>query len=458
MAFLIAGALASTASAEQRINIYDKVTFYDGYLVDKIPESAPDEGCQRLYTYLCTKPLTDEVLNSLGETLRLDVEIYALCDNYDRIGSVNLALIPKGSESYQVKYNDQDPLRMEIGRFITPFMNKNKKPDMVPYSFDMNYMSNILRDKRLREKYDFWLELMVFGVPYAANEQVAGCAGCNDVFQGSVYFVTDDAAAGAVETNVLVPINIRTADWRADRGMNNYNEACTDELGKTVKTFTYEVPEDCADGRLVLIMSNHGAGTNGEEYVRRNHFVYADDALALTFKPGRTSCEPFRKYNTQSNGIYGWRPKTDAAWQSFSNWCPGDVIDTRLIDLGEVKSGTHTVRIDVPDAVFYGSDGYFPVSLYFQGDTKDKLPQAAGMAPIIADDYTTTVTVAEGTIFVAASEPLTEACLYTPDGSLVALGRLHGSSATIDVKNIVDGIYVVGVRTETRQEAHKICL
>jgi hypothetical protein len=71
-------------------------------------------------------------------------------------------------------------------------------------------------------------------------------------------------------------------------------------------------------------------------------------------------------YNTQANGIYGPSPRSDSNWQSFSNWCPGDVIDTRIISLGPLLAGTHEFVIDVPDAEFVGSEGDIPLSLYLQ--------------------------------------------------------------------------------------------
>ncbi|RYZ24845.1 MAG: T9SS type A sorting domain-containing protein, partial [Sphingobacteriales bacterium] len=134
-----------------------------------------------------------------------------------------------------------------------------------------------------------------------------------------------------------------------------------------------------SDAIFVLITSNHGANANGEEYNRRNHFVYFDGAEVLTYKPGRTSCEPFRKYNTQGNGIYGGSVKSDAAWQSFSNWCPGDVISTRIISLGALTAGDHSFRLEVPDAVFAAGQGYFPISLYLQGKTSGTILSIDGL-------------------------------------------------------------------------------
>ncbi len=439
------------------INVIDRATFYDGYLVDKVPLSAPFEGYYRPYTFLNSTKLTDEQLDQIGETLTIDVTLFPLCDNYDRIASVNLAIVPKDSIIYDIKYDSTDPMRLELGRFITPFMDKNKEPGQVPYQFVVNNVSNILRDKDLRENYNFWLELMVFGVPYAAHTQIAGCAGCQDVFRGSVDLVTDSVAAPLVDTNVLVPITIRTADYRADRGMNNYNESCTDTLGMTIKTFKFTVPEDCADSRLVLVMSNHGAGTNGEEYVRRMHYVYVDDELALTFKPGRQSCEPFRKFNTQANGIYGYRPKTDEQWQSFSNWCPGDVIDNRTIELGAFSAGEHTVTIDVPDAMFYGKDGYFPVSLYFQGDTKDTLP-GAGVEGVACDDYRSAVTVIDGNLIATCPDGIEAVEIYNIKGEMLRVTPAEAGATTLSLPvynlNHAD-LYIAVVKTHSGSEAHK---
>ena len=147
---------------------------------------------------------------------------------------------------------------------------------------------------------------------------------------------------------------------------NNYQANATDTIGETTKRITFNVPEDVTEASLYLITSNHGANAGGEEYNRRFHYAYFDDSLELTYRPGRLTCEPFRQFNTQGNGIYSASPRTPAEWQSFSNWCPGDVIDIRQIYLDSVSAGEHSFLIRVPDAVFVGGQGNIPVSLYFQ--------------------------------------------------------------------------------------------
>ncbi|MCA9649273.1 MAG: hypothetical protein H6712_10990 [Myxococcales bacterium] len=332
--------------------LMESVIFYDGY-AETVREPVP-EGIIRHRNSLVATRLGDEELDLIQSNLQMQVLIGAMCDNYDRIGSVLLALAPKGAETY-------DPAavpRLELARFITPFMNKNKEPDTVPYEWDIDGVAAILTDPELRAQHDLWIELEVFGVPYAANTEVVGCAGRNDVFRGWLALYTDgsDEPAGWQR---LQPLAVEEA-------FNNYQEGASDSVGLTRKTIEITLDEDAVDAQLVLITSNHGANAGGEEYIRRDHFVYLDGELALQYKPGRESCEPFRMYNTQGNGIYGTSPMTDEEWQSFSNWCPGDVIDTRVIPWGPVDAGTHEFVIDVPDAQFVGGQGDFPFSLYLQ--------------------------------------------------------------------------------------------
>lgn len=445
--------LKAQTNGRDTVTVFDAVRFYDGYLVEKNPEDPTLDGILRHRTSLYAIKLTDEQLAQIGDSLEMHVRVQACCDNYDRIGNVNIAFVPKGQETYK----PDEVQRIEIGRFITPFMNKNKKPDTVPYEYKVPYLSYIFRDSELRAQYDIWVELEIFGVPYAANQQIKGCADRSDVFLGTLKFSTINENRGVMtDKDVLVPIVIKNPEYIA-HNLNNYDERATDEIGKTIKTYTFTVPKDVADGQLVVVTSNHGANEGGEEYNRRWHYIYYDggEEPVMVYKPGRNSCEPFRKYNTCPNGIYGYFKRSDETWQSFSNWCPGDVIDNRIIDLGEVKAGTHTVCISVPDAEFVGGQGDIPVSIFFQGLTEGILNNIEGVSVEESKPFVT-ITKTGKTLVVGSSEGIVSIELRDLQGKLV---RQTECGKTINCSGCASGIYLVSVELMNGIiETHKVLL
>jgi len=354
VAFLVTTiTIAQTTS----IQVFDEVLFYDGYagLLDEqdLYEPMPPEVLRHSNSRYAVK-LTDPQLDMFGNKLTMDITLKAACDNYDRIARAYLAFVDKG----EVSYVSNDVERLEIGRFITPFMNKNIAPMEVDFSFTVDNIAEILNDATLRASYDFWIELDVFGVPYAAQTQVAGCAGRIDTFYGSLTFVTEEDAGQTYPNANFVKT------LACDENLNNYN--ATDVPGETTKIIDFDLTQTVEDVILYIVTSNHGANAGGEEYERRNHFVYLDNNLIHQYIPGGKSCEPFREVNTQGNGIFSPSPRTTRMWLDFNNWCPGDVIPIREVNLGTLAAGSHTIKLDVPDAVFVGGEGYIPVSMYLQ--------------------------------------------------------------------------------------------
>lgn len=338
--------------ASSSIKLFDGVLFYDGYAAT-VSEPVP-EGIIRIQNSKYVKKIPAGFISGLNKKLAMRVIVKAACDNYDRIGSVFLSLINKNEPYNKSRIVSQ----IEIARFITPFMDKNKSPQEIPYDFAIDNIATLLKDKDYADKYDFWMEFDIFGVPYAANKQIAGCDGKNYTFYGTVELISKDKAE-AQKSQQLLPIASYVY-------LNNYKD--TDMIGKTIKSFSVDLTSPIKNAKVYLITSNHGANSGGEEYNRREHYIYFDDKLVSSYKPGGKSCEPFRIYNTQSNGIYGSKSKTDSEWSSFSNWCPGDVIPIRVYDLGDLESGRHTFKIEVPDAQFVGKQGEIPLSAYIQGE------------------------------------------------------------------------------------------
>lgn len=345
------------AQSQTTVNVFSQAVFYDGY-AGIVSQPVPVNTI-RLANYRYTKKLTDAELNSFQNKIQMNVTIGALCDNYDRLGGVHLALVPKNQISYTL--SDPGVKRIEIGRYITPFMNKNNFPTEVPYTYNVDNLYAVFSNTILRNTYDIWIELDVFGVPYAANTQVAGCSGRNDVFEGTLDFLTYNDPTVTSTFNNLLPL-------LDSNELNNYNN--TDVAGETVRLVNFSLNQVTSGAKFFIVTTPHGANSGGEEYVRRQNFVSLDNAQVLIFTPGGKSCEPYRQYNTQGNGIYGTNIQSAAWWTSWNNWCPGDSVPIRSFTALSLAAGSHTLKYEVPTAVFNGQDGRVVLSIYMQSSNQ----------------------------------------------------------------------------------------
>lgn len=440
LSFLILAAFffgCNLFQAQTTTNVFDNILFYDGY-AGVVSQPVPP-AVIRHRNDLYAKKIDGGTVTTYGNNVSLNISIKAACDNYDRIGNVNLALVPKGF----VTYNPDMVQRIELGRFITPFMNKNVAPNLVTYTFSVDNLSKILNDADLNAAYDFWMEFEVFGVPYAANTQIAGCTGRNDVFFGSLDIVSSSTATASNPT-FLLPLNFK-------KNLNNYDANATDVVGQTVRTINFTVPTALNNASLYLIVSNHGANTGGEEYNRRQHNISLDNAPVLTYTPGETTCEPYRIYNTQGNGIYGASPRSDAQWQSFSNWCPGSKIPIRKISLGNLSAGSHSFKIEVPTAVFANGEGYFPVSLYLQGDKS----QLGTLDAADVSGWDVYPNPAKDFVKIVSKQKIKNYQIYDAAGQKITSEKYTDNK--IDLSKLPSGVYLLQVGFENgKVETKKI--
>ncbi|KOS06055.1 hypothetical protein AM493_08390 [Flavobacterium akiainvivens] len=425
----------ANAQESTSLQVFDNAVFYNMYggLVENEPVP---EGAIRLRNTTVAKPLTDEQIAAFGNTLTLNVTAASLCDNYDRIGNVNLAFVPAGQTTYEFGAVTE---RIELGRFITPFMVPDGDVE-VPYTWDISHVLNILHHPVLAEQYDFWIEFEIAGYQGgpgqggAAVEYPTICANRQDVYRGSLELVS----SGTYEEQLVV---FDALSHKFE--LKNYTLDGTDVLGQTEKTFTFYLNQPVENAKFYFINSNHGSNSGGEEYVRRWHYVYLDNAQKLSYRPGGLSCVPFFDYNTQSNCIYylcdgtnNTRPDTNSAW-SWNNWCPGDKVPTRVVELGNLEAGEHSFKMRVPAAQFTGAQGYFPLSAYFTGEV----------------DVLNTETFAAAA-FTISPNPVNDVATITANGQEIkavsvtnTLGQvvLTGATDRLDLSALQNGIYVVRV-------------
>lgn len=423
LSLFFAGLLQSQTTT--MVNVISQAVYYDGYAAT-VSTPVPS-GLIRLGNTRYARKLTDAELNSFKAKIAMRVSIGALCDNYDRLGEVFLALVPKNQSTYTI--DDVNVKRMEVGRYITPFMNKNRTPTEVPYTYDLSNLYSVFHDSALRSTYDMYMELDVFGVPYAAQTQVTGCSGRIDVFSGSLTFFSTDVGATPTNYNSITPLLSYTR-------INNYNS--TDVPGETVRIVNFNLPNPVTNARFFVISTPHGANSGGEEYVRRQNYTYVDDVQVLTYTPGGISCEPFRVYNTQGNGIYGTTPKTVADWTSWNNWCPGNSVPIRGFVLPTMTAGNHTLKHTIPTAVFNQQQGDVYLSVYMQGNSNTTLN--------VNDIKTTDVSIYPNPTsdFVNIKSPIEvmSLSLFSIDGRKLFENYKENK---IDISSYNTGIYILNV-------------
>jgi len=427
--FLAGLVCAFTANAQDyTTTIFDEVVFYDGY-AETYTEPVPPEGIVRMSNSRYATKLTDEQLDGILDTFSVDVTIGALCDNYDRQGGVFLSLVPKDED-----IESEDKQIMEIGRFITPFMNKNTMPDEVPYHYELNHLAGMFQDEIIRENYDVWIEFFLFGVPYAANTEVSGCNERNDVFSGTIVLNSSVDADNPAENYIPKPL------WSRLR-MNKTNDS--DVPGTAVRLVNFSNEDILTDAHIQLITSAHGANAGGEEYNRRDHYVFFDEEQVLTYKPGGFSCEPFRQYNTMPNCIYlmcgvpGYPPRTD--WSS-SNWCPGAAIPSRIIELGDVPAGEHQFKLTVPTGQFLNDNDEIFLSAFIY--SADHIPLDNEYFQIT--DYTVYPNPASNMVRIESEEIVKVVRIFNLAGQKV----LETSGSQINIEHLSAGSYLMELNFE----------
>ena len=108
---------------------------------------------------------------------------------------------------------------------------------------------------------------------------------------------------------------------------------------------TFTLKQDCENVQLRYITTGHGGWGNGDEFVPKVNTIFLDDKKVFQFTPWRTDCGSYRLYNPASGNFANGLSSSDL---SRSNWCPGTLTNPNYIDLGNLKAGTHTMRIHIP--------------------------------------------------------------------------------------------------------------
>jgi len=108
---------------------------------------------------------------------------------------------------------------------------------------------------------------------------------------------------------------------------------------------SFTLTKDLKDTKLRYITTGHGGWGNGDEFVPRKNTIWLDEKETFTFTPWRQDCGSYRLSNPASGNFETGLSSSDL---SRSNWCPGTVTNPNWISLGDLKAGTHTIKVTIP--------------------------------------------------------------------------------------------------------------
>ncbi|WP_025145938.1 PNGase F N-terminal domain-containing protein [Pedobacter jeongneungensis] len=108
---------------------------------------------------------------------------------------------------------------------------------------------------------------------------------------------------------------------------------------------SFTLTKDLKDAKLRYITTGHGGWGNGDEFVPKKNTIWLDEKEAFAFTPWRQDCGSYRLSNPASGNFESGLSSSDL---SRSNWCPGTVTNPNWISLGDLKAGSHTIKVTIP--------------------------------------------------------------------------------------------------------------
>lgn len=321
---------------------------------------------------LILKKVTFPKINE-GDLLFVDLIEQSNGDAYDRTGSV--FLIPEDKEQsffdgmkngmktlpyYEngnkkqypgvVATSKYNPI-IEIMRFFTPFgikqfnhiqLKDKKWHEAVPYRMEFTDLKSNVSEKSV-----------YIGV-FIGNYDNGG-------HKISINFTLHPSGSKLDKTKISIPL-FNTTNVMEMAGQQ-YATMFDDEKGLEV-TFTLE--QDIKNAKLRYITTGHGGWENGDEFVPKTNTIVLNGKEVFSFLPWRQDCGSYRLFNPVSGNFNEGLSSSDF---SRSNWCPGTATNPIYIKLGNLKAGTHTIQVKIPQGENEGNSfSSWNVSGVLQGE------------------------------------------------------------------------------------------
>ena len=250
-------------------------------------------------------------------------------------------------EHAEVSFPQGDFTRVKLFYYLTNFCGSGTEPECDPW----DRLSNITFFDGKGYRY----EIMRVITPFGGNmNYVDDVSEYLPLFQGTGEFeVYVSAWVGQWSVHIVLVFD----SYGPGEGVDEvvpiyYNENYNSLTFMTPQRF--QVPEDTSAVTVTCRLTGHNnAGTNCDEFCRKNVRVYLDGEELSTFVPWRDDCADFLGVNP-----FGLPASVRL---SRAGWCPGDFVypyDFEILDPGP---GEHTTYLAIEDVEPDG--GYWAVSM-----------------------------------------------------------------------------------------------
>jgi len=304
-------------------------------------------------------------------------------DPWDKSGS--LFVIPKASKINVIDF--------ETGNFDLKKLNNHyftvKKDDSLGYvpnvelirfmtPFGIGYFNNDERFKNRKPPYIpkwedkvEWKQDITHLLPFMEEEVYVGVYIDTWTKEGYNISVDLDFSESQIpnhkkEKQIILPL-VNTVKYESD-------QVHYDVFAKQPVEVDFYLKTKAKNAKLYFITTGHGGHSGGDEFVKKQHQIYLDGKNLKTWTPWRDDCASFRRFNPTSGT---WKAKQFFKEEmsedmiassdfSRSNWCPGSQVLPEIIDLGNLESGKHTLKVAIPKAQISkeNENNYWMVSAY----------------------------------------------------------------------------------------------
>lgn len=332
---------------------------FDNETINFSDESRSDEQVKRFANGTIILKKVKFPAISVGENIFVELKQQSNGDAYDRTGTVFFVPQDKevsffdglekgaktlpaydngnGKQYYGVAANEKYSPAIEMMRFFTAFgiqkfnhiQLKGKDWQTIsPFRQDITELKPSLSEKEV------WVGAFI------GNYDKGG-------HKVSLEMTIHKSDQSVYRNNTVIPV-FNTLNIMEMAGQD-YSTMFDKDKGLFVE---FTLKKDLKNAQLRLITTGHGGWENGDEFVPKTNSVWMDGKMTYSFVPWRTDCGSYRLYNPASGNFPDGLSSSDL---SRSNWCPGTVTNPNFISLGDLKAGTHSIQIKIPQGPTEGN-------------------------------------------------------------------------------------------------------